>query len=85
VVIDGTLIPIGPGGRGPPFYSGKHRRHGMNPQVIAGPAGEILWVPGPLPGAVHDLNAARIWGIVSCSGEGFGARVNLATEVASFS
>lgn len=23
-----------------------------------------MWVSGPLPGAVHDLNAARIWGIV---------------------
>jgi hypothetical protein len=33
----------------------------MNLQVISAPDGEILWVPGPLPGAVHDLNAARIW------------------------
>jgi DDE superfamily endonuclease len=47
-----------------PFYSGKHRKHGMNLQVIASPAGEILWVSGALPGAVHDLTAARIWGIV---------------------
>jgi len=47
-----------------PFYSGKHRRHGVNLQVIASPAGDILWVSGPLPGAVHDLTAARIWGIV---------------------
>ena len=47
-----------------PFYSGKHRKHGMNPQVIAGPDGDIVWVSGPLPGAVHDLTAARIWGIV---------------------
>jgi DDE superfamily endonuclease len=23
-----------------------------------------VWVSGPLPGAVHDLTAARIWGIV---------------------
>jgi DDE superfamily endonuclease len=23
-----------------------------------------LWVSGPLPGAVHDLTAARIWGIL---------------------
>jgi hypothetical protein len=28
------------------------------------PQGDILWVSGPLPGAVHDLTAARIWGIV---------------------
>jgi hypothetical protein len=47
-----------------PFHSGKHHRHGMNLQVISAPGGEILWMSGPLPGAVHDLNAARIWGIV---------------------
>ena len=47
-----------------PLYSGKHRRHGMNRQVIASPDGEIVWVSGALPGAVHDLTAARIWGIV---------------------
>jgi hypothetical protein len=36
----------------------------MSLQVIATPDGDILWVSGPLPGAVHDLTAARIWGIV---------------------
>ena len=40
----------------------KHRKHGMNLQVIASPDGDIVWVSGPLPGAVHDLTAARIWG-----------------------
>jgi hypothetical protein len=64
VVIDGTLIPIDRVAADRPFYSGKHRRHGMNLQVIASPGGDILWVSGPLPGAVHDLTAARIWGII---------------------
>jgi hypothetical protein len=64
VMIDGTLIPIDRLAADRPFYSGKHRRHGMNLQVIASPQGDILWVSGPLPGAVHDLTAARIWGIV---------------------
>ena len=64
VVIDGTLIPIDRVAADRPFYSGKHRRHGMNLQVVSSPAGEILWVSGPLPGAVHDLTAARIWGII---------------------
>ena len=64
VVLDATLIPIDRVAADRPFYSGKHRKHGMNLQVIASPAGEILWVSGPLPGAVHDLTAARIWGIV---------------------
>ena len=64
VVIDGTLIPVDRLAADRPFYSGKHRRHGMNLQVIASPQGEILWVSGPLPGATHDLTAARIWGIL---------------------
>ena len=64
VVIDGTLIPIDRVAADRPFYSGKHRRHGMSLQVISAPDGEILWVSGPLPGAVHDLTAARIWGIL---------------------
>ena len=65
LVIDGTLIPIDRVAADRPFYSGKHRRHGMNLQVIAGPGGDIVWVSGPLPGAVHDLTAARIWGIIA--------------------
>ncbi len=64
VVIDGTLIPIDRVAADRPSCSGKHRKHGMNLQVIASPHGEILWVSGPLPGAVHDLTAARIWGII---------------------
>ncbi|MFF5264317.1 transposase family protein [Actinomadura viridis] len=47
-----------------PFYSGKHRRHGMNLQVLAAPDGALLWVSGELRGAVHDLTAARIWGLI---------------------
>jgi hypothetical protein len=61
VVIDGTLIPIDRVAADRPFYSGKHRRHGMNLQVISSPSGEILRVSGPLPGATHDLTATRIW------------------------
>src|SRR5439155_6073092 len=64
VVLDGTLIPVDRVAADRPFYSGKHKRHGMNLQVIASPGGAILWVSGPLPGAAHDLTAARIWGIV---------------------
>ena len=64
VVIDGTLIPIDRVAADRPFYSGKHRKHGMNLQVISSPQGEIVWVSGPLPGATHDLTAGRIWGII---------------------
>ena len=37
LVIDGTLIPIDRVAADRPFYSGKHRKHGMNLQVIASP------------------------------------------------
>jgi hypothetical protein len=65
LVLDGTVIPIDRVAADRPFYSGKHRKHGMNLQVIASPDGDIVWVSGPLPGSVHDLTAARIWGIIA--------------------
>jgi hypothetical protein len=64
VVIDGTLIPVDRVAADRPFYSGKHRKHGMNLQAIDSPDGEILWVSGVLPGSAHDLPCVRIWGIV---------------------
>jgi hypothetical protein len=65
VVLDGTLIPVDRVAADRPFYSGKHQRHGMNLQVIASPAGDIVWVSGPLPGAVHDKKAEWVWGILA--------------------
>ena len=65
VVLDGTLIPVDRVAADRPFYSGKHRRHGMNVQVIASPDGSIVWVSGALPGAVHDKNAEWIWGVLA--------------------
>src|SRR5215510_9748486 len=53
LILDGTLILIDRVAADRPFYSGKHHKHGMNLQVIASPAGEIVWVSGPLPGHVH--------------------------------
>jgi len=63
VILDGTLIPAGRVAAGRPFYCGKHKRHGMNLQVIASPGGDILWVSGALPGSVHDKKADWIWGV----------------------
>jgi hypothetical protein len=65
VVLDGTLIPVDRVAADRPFYSGKHRRHGMNLQVIASPDGNILWVSGVLPGSVHDKKAEWIWGVLA--------------------
>ena len=65
VVLDGTLIPIDRVAADRPFYSGKHKKHGMNLQVIASPDGDILWVSGALPGSVHDKKAEWIWGVLA--------------------
>ncbi len=65
LVIDGTLIPIDRVAADRPFYSGKHRKHGMNLQVIASPGGDIVWVSGPLPGSVHDKKAEQLWGVLA--------------------
>jgi hypothetical protein len=51
VVLDGTLIPIDRLAADRPFYSGKHRKHGMNLQVIASAEGEIYGSPAPCPAA----------------------------------
>ncbi|NJQ15312.1 transposase family protein [Streptomyces bohaiensis] len=64
VLIDGTLLPIDRIAADRPFYSGKHKKHGMNVQVLADPFGCLLWASPALPGAVHDVRAARQHGIV---------------------
>ncbi|MFE9701387.1 IS5 family transposase [Streptomyces sp. NPDC006270] len=64
VLLDGTLLPIDRIAADRPFYSGKHKRHGMNVQVIADPFGRLLWASPALPGSVHDIRAAREHGIV---------------------
>ena len=51
-------------GRDRPYYSGKHKCHGMNVQVLADPAGRLIWASPALPGARHDMGAAREHGIL---------------------
>jgi hypothetical protein len=48
-----------------PYYSGKHKQHGVNLQVIADPAVRLVWASPALPSAVHDLTAARTHDIVN--------------------
>jgi hypothetical protein len=47
VVLDGTLIRIdrvsAASRRDGPYYSGKAHAHGMNVQVLADPAGRLIW------------------------------------------
>ncbi|WP_331752585.1 IS5 family transposase [Streptomyces chartreusis] len=64
IIVDGTLIPIDRIRADEPYYSQKHRKHGMNVQVIAAPDGTPLWFSRATPGRTHDLTAARAHGIV---------------------
>jgi hypothetical protein len=63
VILDGTLLRIDrvamASGRDRAYYSGKHKAHGVNVQVIADPAGRLIWASPALPGARHDAGAAR--------------------------
>ena len=64
VILDGTLLPIDRIAADRPYYSGKHKRHGMNLQVLADPLGRLIGASPALPGAVHDLKAARTHRII---------------------
>jgi hypothetical protein len=63
VILDGTLLRIDrvamASGRDRAYYSGKHKAHGLNVQVISDPAGRLIWASPALPGARHDAGAAR--------------------------
>ena len=41
------------------WFSGKHKRHGGNIQVLTGPTGYPEWVSDVEPGSVHAITAAR--------------------------
>jgi hypothetical protein len=63
-ILDGTLVPMDrvrthPRGSDTDYFSGKIGSHAMNVQVIAGPLGEVIWASPALPGAQHDITAAR--------------------------
>lgn len=64
VILDGTLLPIDRIAAHTPYCSGKHKRHGMNVQVLTGPFGRPLWASPAPPGSTHDLTAARQHGII---------------------
>jgi hypothetical protein len=49
-ILDGTLIAIDRVADQRPYYSGKHKRHGVNVQVIADAAGRLIWASAALPG-----------------------------------
>ena len=67
LIVDGVHVPTVTFGRKTggqrAFYSGKHKRHGLNVQTVSSPAGELLWAAAPQPGATVDVTAARTAGI----------------------
>lgn len=65
VILDGTVLPIDRIAADQPYYLRKRKHHGMNVQVLADPAGRLIWASDALPGAVHDLAAARTHGITT--------------------
>ena len=69
VIVDGVHVPTVTSGRKTggqrAFYSGKHKRHGLNVQTVCSPAGELLWAAAPAPGATVDVTAARKAGIAA--------------------
>jgi len=69
LIVDGVHVPTvtferKTGGQRA-FYSGKHKRHGLNVQTVCSPDGELLWAAAPQPGATVDVTAARRAGIAA--------------------
>lgn len=74
VNLDGMLIDTDrvatPGPKGADlWWSGKHKCHGGNIQVISTPDGWPLWVSDVRPGREHDMTCARLHGIIPALAE----------------
>ena len=70
VTLDGTLIAtarcrtVNPDTGHDLWYSGRHRAHGGNVQVVCDPTGFPVAVSDVQPGSTHDLAAARFTGFL---------------------
>ncbi|MET7694092.1 transposase family protein [Streptomyces sp. NPDC005483] len=64
VLLDGTLAECDRVGDSRTDYSNKHRRRGVNVQVVTDPVGQLLWISPALPCRAHDLTAARAHRII---------------------
>lgn len=69
VNLDGIVIPTDrvktPGPNGADlWWSGKHKHHGGNIQVLSTPDGWPLWTSPVRPGREHDMTCARTHGII---------------------
>ena len=67
LALDGTTCPIQCPSRflQRPFYSGKDHRHCIKYEIgVDIEDGSLVWISGPVPGAVHDMKLARLFGIL---------------------
>ncbi|WP_187286800.1 transposase family protein [Streptomyces malaysiensis] len=64
VLLDGTVAECDRVGDSRADFSHKHRRHGVNVQVVTGPVGRPPWTSPTMPGRAHDLTAARAHRII---------------------
>ncbi|WP_079109058.1 transposase family protein [Streptomyces griseoruber] len=81
VLLDGTLAECDRVGDSRADFSHKHRRHGVNVQVVADPGVRLLWISPALPGRTHDLTAARTHRIIRiCARQGVPILADLAYQ-----
>ena len=64
VLLDGTPAECDRVGDSRADHSHRHRRHGVNVQVVTDPAGRLPWISPALPGRTHDLTATRTHKII---------------------
>ncbi|GAB1329968.1 hypothetical protein ACE1SV_43070 [Streptomyces sennicomposti] len=81
ILLVGTLAKCDRVGASRADYSHKHRRHGVNVQVVTDPDGRLLWLSPALPRRAHDLTAARTHRIIRiCERQGVPILADLASQ-----
>ena len=63
-VVDGTLFPCLDWRRRRDLWSVKHRRAGMNVQILVRLDGGFVWTSDPYPGSMHDVAALDASGLL---------------------
>ncbi len=66
VMLAGTHLPIDRITADRPFYSGRHKKHGMNVQVITDPHGRLPWASLALPAGSTTSRAPALGRVGSC-------------------
>ena len=67
-VVDGTLLPCLDWRKRRDLWSVKHRRAGMNVQILVRLNGEFVWASDPYPGSMHDVAAPGAFRIAGGNG-----------------